>query len=66
MTEETEAKKLYVSPATHRRLKMFAAYAGKSMYNLVDQLINDALDRETLPDMRHVAADSDHITMPNE
>ncbi len=66
MSEDMEAKKLFVTAQTHRRLKMYAAYTGKTITEIADKLINDGLDRETMPDFRHVAADSDHIAQPNE
>jgi len=66
MTENFDAKMLVVDASTHRRLKAFAAYTGKTMILATIEAINDYLDRQSSPDFRHVAADSDHIAQPNE
>lgn len=64
-----DEKKLYliaIRPAEFLALKMFCARSGQTIISVATEAIRGYIANETGADFRHVAADSDRITMPNE
>jgi plasmid stability protein len=53
-------------PDVYHRLKVFCATNDRSIIATASEFIDDGIARWSGPDYRYVAADSDHIAMPNE
>lgn len=56
-----ERRTIAISEELHRRLKMRAAYERRTVQEVTAQLLHDALNRVSGPDIHSVARDSDPI-----
>ena len=66
MTEDTEAKKVFIQASLHRQLKVIAAAENRTLYAVLDEAVREYLTRRMANTYTEARSASDRIAQPNE